>query len=113
VEALVLLVSDGILYYAVALDPGVQQGVVLDLHQSLYPRLVLLLILLLASLPLLEVMRVDQCNYKTLPFVLFDLFRRVHEHFLMVDLCEELDTGLSVQPQSLLNLSTLTSNILT
>ena len=97
-EALVLLVSDGILYYAIALDPGVQQGVVLDLHQCLYPRLVLLLILLLASLPLLEVVRVYQRDYETLPLVLFHLFGRVHEHFLMVDLCEELDTGLSVQP---------------
>jgi hypothetical protein len=113
VVALVLLVSHGILYYAVALDPGVQQGVMLDLHQRLYPRLVLLLILLLAPLPLLEVVRVYKCDYETLPLVLFDLVRRVHEHFLMVDLREELDAGLCVQPEGLLNLSTLTSNVLT
>ena len=112
-EALVLLVSDGILYYAIALDPGVQQGVVLDLHQRLYPRLVLLLILLLASLPLLEVVRVDQCDYETLPLVLFYLIRRVHEHFLIVDLREELDAGFSIQPEGLLDLSKLTSNVLT
>jgi hypothetical protein len=113
VEALVLLVSDGILYYAIALDPGVQQGVVLDLHQRLYPRLVLLLILLLESLPLLKVVRVYQRDYETLPLVLFDLVRREHEHFLMIHLREELDAGLSVQPEGLLYLSTLTSNVLT
>ena len=106
--ALVLLVSDGILYYAVALDPGVQQRVVFDLHQCLYPRLVLLLILLVAPLSLLEVVRVYQGHNETLPLVLFDLVRRVNEHFLMVDLREELDAGLCVQPEGLLNLSTLT-----
>jgi hypothetical protein len=108
VEAFVLLVSDGILYYAIALDPGVQQGVVLDLHQRLDPCLVLLLILFLATLPLLEVVWVYQGHYKTLPLVLFHLFGGIHEHFLIVDLREELDAGFSVQPQSLLNLSTLT-----
>ena len=85
----------------------------LDLHQRLYLRLILLLILLLALLPLLEVVWVYKCDYETLPLILFDLVRRVNEHFLMVDLREELDSGLCVQPEGLLNLSTLTPNVLT
>ncbi len=96
VVALVLLVSDGILYYTVALYPGVQQRVLLELHQLLKTHLVVLLVLIFAPLSLLEVVCVDQSHDETVPFVLFDLVTRVHEHFLMVDLREELDSGFCI-----------------
>ena len=95
------------------MDPGGQQGVLLDLHQLLEAHLVVLLVLVLAPLPLLEIVRVYESHDETLPLVLFDLVRRVHEHFLIVDLREELDTGFSFQTQRLLDLSKLTSNVLT
>ena len=102
------------MYYAVALDPGGQQGVLLDLHQLLEAHLVVLLVLILSPLPLLEVVRVYESHDETLPLVLFDLVRGVHEHFLMVDLREELDAGFCVQSQGLLHLSTRShQNILT
>ena len=55
------------------MDPGGQQGVMLNLHKLLKAHLVVLLVLILAPLPLLEVVRVDQGHYETLPLVLFDL----------------------------------------
>ena len=47
----------------------------LDLHQLLKAHLVVLMVLILAPLSLLEVVRVDQGHYETLPLVLFDLVR--------------------------------------
>ena len=75
VEALVLLVSDGILYYTVALDPSGHEGIMLDLHQLLKAHLVLLLVFILAPLSHLDIVRVDDGHDETLPLVLFDLLR--------------------------------------
>lgn len=86
----------------------------LDLHQLLEAHLVVLLVLILAPLPFLEVVRVYETHDETLALVLFDLVRGVHEHFLMVDLREELYAGFCVQTQGLLHLSTRShQNILT
>ena len=45
----------------------------LNLHKLLNAHLVVLLVLIHAPLPLLEVVRVDQSHYEKLPLVLFDL----------------------------------------
>jgi hypothetical protein len=104
VVALILLVGDGILYYAIPLNPGVQQWVLLLLHQSLQARHVILLVLVLPLLPLLQVVRVYQSHYELLTCILLDLFFRVHDHFLMINLCEKLYPAVIRQAQSSLYL---------
>jgi hypothetical protein len=94
VVAFILLVSHRILYYAIALNTSIKEWILFLLHQSLYPSHIVLLILIFPLLPFFQVVRVYHCHYELLTSILLDLFSRIHNHFLMINLGEELDPGL-------------------